>query len=120
MSDDYEDDDDSYVDNNYGDYDEYANNFDFEDLKKDIQEIQLTDNNRIEDGPVIFVQENGYKDWTGTFLRGDTSFHYAESLRATIATLENNPEFLEANPELWFAVTGPLKSLLSYLDMSRE
>jgi len=112
MSDDDYDDYDNYVDNSYGDY-----NQDFYTEESETRSIQLANNERVETGPLRFIHEDGYEDWSGTFIRGDHAARHAMTLRKTIDILEDNPEFLQANCEIWMS---RLHSLLSNLEGSRE
>lgn len=86
---------------------------------KSIREITLSDNTRVEDGPVRFIHEDGYKDWAGTFLRGDSSFHYAMHLRYLLNYLERNPELMTNEPSLMLSKMM-LEWLLNLLSSSQE
>jgi hypothetical protein len=50
--------------------------------------IQLDDNERVETGPVRFIQENGYQDWTGIFIRGDGALYYSFMLSTLLDEIE--------------------------------
>jgi hypothetical protein len=39
--------------------------------------VNLQNENRIESGPICFVNKDGVKNWNGLFLRGDDSFFLA-------------------------------------------